>query len=75
MSLVGEYQDRRHLTTIDCSKTIWILATNALDDTIQSFCTTHKEELFDSSNEDEKQILARRLSKKLKESFLAQFGV
>ncbi|KAK4889331.1 hypothetical protein LTR27_011868 [Elasticomyces elasticus] len=33
----GEYQDRRSLDKIDCSKTIWILATNAHDAIIKDF--------------------------------------
>ncbi|KAK5139670.1 hypothetical protein LTR32_007296 [Rachicladosporium monterosium] len=31
----GEYQDRRNLHKVDCSKTIWIMATNAHDAIIQ----------------------------------------
>ncbi|KAJ2897400.1 hypothetical protein MKZ38_004701 [Zalerion maritima] len=48
----GEYQDRRNLDKIDCSKTIWILATNALDATIQDFCSTHKVIFADAGVED-----------------------
>ncbi|KAI1414197.1 P-loop containing nucleoside triphosphate hydrolase protein [Hypoxylon sp. FL1857] len=68
----GEYQDRRHLTTVDCSKTIWILATNALDDTINSFCEDNKE--IHSQNETIKEKEAKRLSKELKDAFLARFN-
>ncbi|KAH6678223.1 P-loop containing nucleoside triphosphate hydrolase protein [Halenospora varia] len=70
----GEYQDRRHLTKIDCSKTIWILATNACDNTIQEFCKLHEQPIFQDDDQDEKLRLMKRLSKELKEDFLSQFG-
>ncbi|KKY14723.1 hypothetical protein UCRPC4_g06649 [Phaeomoniella chlamydospora] len=69
----GEYQDRRHLTKIDCSKTIWILATNALDSTIKSFCGQNKEVLFDSDDELKKMESMKQLSRSLKENFLRRF--
>ncbi|KAH8669778.1 P-loop containing nucleoside triphosphate hydrolase protein [Tricladium varicosporioides] len=69
----GEYQDRRHLTTIDCSKTIWILATNALDPTIQDFCTQHQNAIFHNDDQPEKMRLMKTLSKELKEDFLSKF--
>lgn len=72
---LGEYQDRRHLTKIDCSKTIWILATNACDNTIQEFCKLHEQPIFQDDDQDEKLRLMKRLSKELKEDFLSQFGV
>ena len=75
LNIQGEYQDRRHQTTIDCSKTIWILATNALDHTIQEFCKTHHAEFFVSSDQAERQRLSKPLAKQLKENFLTQFGV
>ncbi|OTA94945.1 hypothetical protein M434DRAFT_381613 [Hypoxylon sp. CO27-5] len=67
----GEYQDRRHLTTVDCSKTIWILATNALDDTINEFCEDNKD--IYSQDEARKEKEAKRLSKELKNAFLTIF--
>ena len=72
---IGEYQDRRHLTKIDCSKTIWILATNALDTTIQSFCKLHHKPIFLDDDQDEKLRLMKHLSKELKEGFLSKFDV
>ncbi|KAK3324487.1 hypothetical protein B0T19DRAFT_486645 [Cercophora scortea] len=39
----GEYQDRRNLRSLDCSKSIWILATNAFDPTIHSFCRQNEK--------------------------------
>ena len=75
MPLLGEYQDRRDLKQIDCSKTVWILATNALDATIQSFCKLHYKPIFEDDDVSEKLRLMKGLSKAIKEDFLAQFGV
>jgi hypothetical protein len=72
---LGEYQDRRHLTKIDCSKTIWILATNALDTTIQNFCKLHHKPIFLDDDQGEKLRLMKHLSKELKEDFLSKFDV
>lgn len=72
---LGEYQDRRDLKRIDCSKTVWILATNALDLTIQSFCKLHRKPIFEEDDEGEKLRLMKVLSKAIKEDFLSQFGV
>lgn len=71
----GEYQDRRHLTTIDCSQTIWILATNALDSTILNFCNSHEQALFVDDDQAEKLQLMKQLEKKMKQRFLQQLGV
>ena len=68
----GEYQDRRSLNTIDCSKTIWILATNALDDTILKFCAVNPD-IF-SDDQSTAQQLAKKLSKELRVAFLDRFG-
>jgi hypothetical protein len=75
MPPLGEYQDRRDLKQIDCSKTVWILATNALDPTIQSFCKLHHKPIFEDDDESEKLRLMKRLAKAIKEDFLSQFGV
>lgn len=74
-AVLGEYQDRRHLTKIDCSKTIWILATNALDTIIQDFCKVHHKPIFEDDDPVEKNRLMKHLSKDLKEGFLSQFDV
>ncbi|KAK0629585.1 P-loop containing nucleoside triphosphate hydrolase protein [Bombardia bombarda] len=73
----GEYQDRRDLRTVDFSKSIWILATNAFDQTIHSFCKRHETVLFDcygstkSMNEAEK--LVQKLSGMIKEECIWKF--
>lgn len=72
----GQYEDRRNGATIDCSKTIWILATNALDKTITNFCDVPENALILSHDEStEKTKLGKKLSKALKQAFLAQFTV
>ncbi|KAH8808795.1 P-loop containing nucleoside triphosphate hydrolase protein [Xylogone sp. PMI_703] len=70
----GDYQDRRNKKTIDCSKTIWILATNALDSTINSFCKQHHKAIFIDEDRSTEQKLVRALSKEIKEVFLQRFG-
>jgi hypothetical protein len=72
---IGEYQDRRNLDKIDCSKTIWILATNALDATIENFCKTNDRLLFLGDNDSEKMRLMKALSKQLKADLVTQFDV
>jgi hypothetical protein len=68
----GEYEDRRHGNKIDCSNTIWIMATNALDDTILDFYKDNDAIAGDDG--DERYRLVRKLSKQLQEGFLQQFG-
>jgi ATP-dependent Clp protease ATP-binding subunit ClpA len=72
---LGEYQDRRHRTTVDCSNTIWILATNAHDQVIQDFYALNHEVFTNEDNEAEKSRLSRELSSKIKQDFLARFDV
>lgn len=74
-AIPGEYQDRRHLTKIDCTKTIWILATNAHDPIIQQFCSANHRVLFIDDDEPEKIRLIKQLSKEIKEDFLSKFNV
>jgi ATP-dependent Clp protease ATP-binding subunit ClpA len=72
---LGEYQDRRNLKKIDCSKTIWILATNALDDKIRNFCQANGETFWNNEDEAEQTRLMKALTKELKEDFLNKFQV
>lgn len=74
-SRVGEYQDRRDSAKIDCSKTIWILATNALDQKILDFCDVNRGIIFSDEEQDKKAALMKGLSKELKEEFLSRFQV
>ncbi|KAL7819969.1 P-loop containing nucleoside triphosphate hydrolase protein [Trichoderma gracile] len=68
----GEYQDRRSRSKIDCSNTIWILATNALDETIMDFCE-HNDTIA-SDNADERRQPVRDLCSQLKEKIIHKFG-
>ena len=58
------------MALVDCSKTIWILATNAVDGTILSFCAEHRDIIFNDDRESEKLYLIEQLSKQIKEEFL-----
>ncbi|CAG8959797.1 hypothetical protein HYFRA_00001705 [Hymenoscyphus fraxineus] len=70
----GEYQDRRALTRINCSKTIWILATNAHDSIIKDFWTDNGSIFSLDDEEPKKQPLLKQLSKNIKTDFLSQHG-
>ncbi|KAE9972892.1 hypothetical protein EG328_004700 [Venturia inaequalis] len=69
----GEYQDRRTRETIDCSKTIWILATNAHDHVIKNFYRRNEEALCAQKNETEQLKLIKLLSAAIKQDFLTRF--
>ncbi|KAL6886505.1 P-loop containing nucleoside triphosphate hydrolase protein [Trichoderma longibrachiatum] len=68
----GEYRDRRTGDRINCSNTIWIMATNALDETILDFYE-HNNAIV-GEDVDERIRLVRQLSQQLREAFLQQFG-
>lgn len=70
----GICEDRRNGSIIDCSKTIWILATNKLDDTIHAFCTANEKSLFGSDDSEFQDELVRKLCKKLRREAAATFG-
>ena len=74
LTLSGEYQDRRNLKTVDCSKTIWILATNALDKRIVDFCNSN-EAVLDESTDVKRQDLLEELTSAMKEDFMSVFKV
>lgn len=75
MTELGEYQDRRSQDKINCSQTIWILATNAHDQIIQDFSAANNGVLFVDDDESEKEGLLKKLSKQIKQDFLAHHGV
>src|SRR3954447_15868661 len=74
MLYAGDYEDRRNRTKIDCSKTIWILATNALDPKIKDFYDQN-DKIFVDSEPEEVVRLTKQLSKTLKQEFLNIFEV
>ncbi|KAI1501795.1 P-loop containing nucleoside triphosphate hydrolase protein [Biscogniauxia marginata] len=69
----GHYEDRRSGKTIDCSKTIWILATNKLDDHIHAFCSANDQALFQSEDEEAQDRLVGKLCRQLRREFIGHF--
>ncbi|KAI0547615.1 P-loop containing nucleoside triphosphate hydrolase protein [Xylaria curta] len=70
----GEYLDRRDSTKIDCTRTIWILATNKFDDYILKFSELHQRQLFESQNEQKETKLLDQLNVELKKMCTSHFG-
>ncbi|RYP42249.1 hypothetical protein DL767_000413 [Monosporascus sp. MG133] len=70
----GRYEDRRNGKIIDSSKTIWILATNKLDDSIHAFCGANKQILFESEDEEAQDKLVGKLCRQLHKEFIGHFG-
>ncbi|XDG02608.1 hypothetical protein ABKA04_002223 [Annulohypoxylon sp. FPYF3050] len=70
----GRYEDRRNGKIVDCSKTIWILATNQLDDTIDSFCDVNENALFQSEDDEAQDRLVGKLCHQLRTEFMGHFG-
>lgn len=60
---------------VDCSKMIWILATNALDPTIMDFCRKNKTAIYDSDSYEQLMHTMKELSKDLKNEFKQKFKV
>lgn len=60
---------------VDCSKTLWILATNALDPIIKGFCKMHKKIVIDQTESPEMPRLMKLLGNKLKDGFKDRFKV
>ncbi|KAF3063755.1 putative ATP-dependent Clp protease ATP-binding subunit [Daldinia childiae] len=70
----GRYEDRRNGKIIDCSKTIWILATNKLDDSIHGFCNANEKTIFHSEDQDAQDKLVEKLCRQLRKEFTGHFG-
>ncbi|KAI0879913.1 P-loop containing nucleoside triphosphate hydrolase protein [Annulohypoxylon maeteangense] len=70
----GRYEDRRNGKIVDCSKTIWILATNKLDDSIHSFCDANKDVIFQSEDDQAQDRLVEKLLRQLRTEFIGHFG-
>lgn len=71
---LGEYEDRKAKATVDCSKAIWILATNAFDDTIHEFCKNNEAALFSSDGPAASEKLIKGLTKTLRTEAISKFG-
>lgn len=63
------------LTPVDCTKTIWIMATNAFDETIHAFCNKHEKVLFSDEPGREGQKLVQTLSRSIQKESVTKFGV
>jgi hypothetical protein len=59
---------------VNCSKTIWILATNALDKRIIDFCGKN-EAIFNEDYPNKRQDLLEELTSRMKEDFMGVFKV
>ncbi|KAI0179498.1 P-loop containing nucleoside triphosphate hydrolase protein [Hypoxylon sp. FL1284] len=70
----GQYEDRRTGKMINCSKTIWILATNKLDDTIHQFCSDNEKVIFHSEDEEAQDRVVGKLCRQLRTEFVQHFG-
>lgn len=74
--MIAEYEDRRDNTKVECSRTIWVLATNAFDHTITTFCDAPENaKILSEEESSEKAKLGESLSKALRQAFLSRFGV
>ncbi|KAL2018654.1 hypothetical protein VTK56DRAFT_489 [Thermocarpiscus australiensis] len=74
----GEYRDRRNLSEVDCSKAIWVLATNAFDQTILDFCKDNQYILSGENGTKESEatvkMLGRKLCKTIQKRCIGVFG-
>ncbi|KAI1464575.1 P-loop containing nucleoside triphosphate hydrolase protein [Daldinia caldariorum] len=70
----GRYEDRRNGKNIDCSKTIWILATNQLDEHIHAYCEANEQVLFHSEDQDAQDRLVEKLCRQLRKELTGSFG-
>lgn len=69
---LGAYRDRRNGREVNTSKTIWVIATNAVDPRIVEF---HKENLKDKSAQQQAAAPWKVLDKNLRKAMAAIFGV
>ncbi|KAI1373965.1 P-loop containing nucleoside triphosphate hydrolase protein [Hypoxylon crocopeplum] len=70
----GEYTDRRTAEKVDCSQTIWVLATDKFDQIIYDFCTLNGEILSNSDLGPELLNLHKRLCRQLRKECIESFG-
>lgn len=67
----GTYTDRRHNRVIDCSKTIWILASNRGDEAIKKF---YQKDLKDKNDEERLTADLSNLERELRALFKGHWG-
>lgn len=71
---IGTYADRRNGDKVDCTNTIWILATNKFDDTVAEFSKQNNAVICDSDLRSEHHTLKRQLHRSLRNECIASFG-
>ncbi|RDL36710.1 uncharacterized protein BP5553_06062 [Venustampulla echinocandica] len=69
----GQYEDRRSKKLIDCTNTIWILATNALDWFIVNHCDDNPE-IFDDEDNPKKEEILKELVEEMEGHFINNFS-
>ncbi|KAI1767877.1 P-loop containing nucleoside triphosphate hydrolase protein [Hypoxylon sp. FL1150] len=69
----GEYINRRISMKVNCSETIWILATNQFDHTIHEFCKANKKALLNNDPASQ-QSLTKQLVTRLRKECMTHFG-
>ena len=60
---------------LECSRTIWILATNAFGETIHSFCKKHQKILNDETKVLQARNLVTELSTTIQKECIGKFSV
>jgi hypothetical protein len=75
LTALGRYLDRRNQGAIDTSNTIWIIATNAVDDIILDFCEVHHKDVFQSDDPMRQTEMMNDLSVRLRKQLKSEFGV
>ena len=59
---------------IDCTQTIWILATNAVDNIVLDFCDAHKD-ILDHDDPIRQMQLANEASIRMRKQLKTELGV
>ncbi|KAK0622410.1 hypothetical protein B0T14DRAFT_563862 [Immersiella caudata] len=69
----GIHIDRRSRMSIDCTQTIWIIATNAVDNIVLDFCDAHKD-ILDDDDPIRQMQLANEASTRMRKQLKTEFG-
>ncbi|KAH8896376.1 P-loop containing nucleoside triphosphate hydrolase protein [Thozetella sp. PMI_491] len=70
----GRFVDRRTREPMDCSQTIWVIATNAVDGIILDFCESRKPEIFDTDDTVQHGLLMDELTANMRKQLKSEFG-
>lgn len=74
ITCVGRHTDRRSRAVVDCTQTIWIIATNAVDDIVLDYCDAHKD-IFNDDDPIRQMQLVNDVSTRMKKQLKTDFGV